>query len=173
MASVQTFGVDADRIKASLPQIVIDSGTGILLTTTRATTIINNAAARVCALIEAAFGAGTAAEIAADTTTIQYANCQRLVVCASIPDILRASHHPPMVDAEIRELLADYNAQLELAISDPARAIGRVDDDTSVSATSTRFAALSLSTTTSAQRKRRMFDGRNDALGVDEGGFQW
>jgi hypothetical protein len=76
MATVQTFGVDADRILASLPQIIIDSGTGILLTTTRATTLINAEAARVNGLIDGAFGSGTSADIASDATSIEYINAQ-------------------------------------------------------------------------------------------------
>jgi hypothetical protein len=164
MATVQTFGVDADRILASLPQIVIDSGTGILLTTTRATTLINAEAARVNGLIDGAFGSGTSADIASDATSIEYINAQRLVVAACIPPILRA---------DTRALLEDLSAQLELLMTDPARALGRVTDTSSVSAPRTRFANLSLSTTLTAKRARRQFDGRSNLLGVDEGGFEF
>lgn len=173
MAAVQTFGVDADRILASLPQIVIDSGTGILLTTTRATTLINAEAARVNGLIDGAFGSGTCADIASDTSSIEYINAQRLVVAACLPPILRASHHPTTIDADTRALLEDMTAQLELLMTDPARALGRVTDTSSVSAPRTRFADLGLSTTLTAKRARRQFDGRSNLLGVDEGGFEF
>lgn len=173
MATVQTFGVDADRIKASLPQIIIDTGVGILLTEARATTLINAEAARLNAMIDAAFGAGTSATIASDATSVEYANAQRLLVAAVIPPILRASHHPTTIDADTRALLDDLSAQLELLEEDPARAIGFVADQTSVSAVRTRFAQLGLGTTLTEQRKRRRFDGRSNALGVDEGGFEW
>ena len=172
MATVQTFGVDADRILASLPQIIIDSGTGILLTTARATTLINAEAARINGLIDGAFGSGTSADIATDTSSVEYANAQRLVVAAAIPPILRASHHPTTIDADTRALLDDLAAQLELLMTDPSRALGRIDA-TSVSAPRTRFADLGLSTTLTAKRARRRFDGRSNLLGVDEGGFEF
>lgn len=172
--ATQTFGVDADRIKASLPQIVIDSGTGVLLTTTRAATIINSEAARICGLIDGAFGEGTADEIAAlGAGNVQYDNAERLVVASSILPILRASHHPPSIDADTVELREDLQEQVDQLISDPARALGRVNDETSVSAAQTRFKSLGLSTATTKARARRQFDGRSNALGVDEGGFQW
>ena len=173
MAAVQTFGVDADRILASLPQIIIDSGTGILLTTARATTLIQAAAARVNGLIDGAFGSGTSTEIAADATSTEYYNAQRLVVAAAIPSILRASHHPTTIDADTTALLEDLKAELDLLLDNPARALGRVADTSSVSAPRTRFANLGLSTTLTAKRARRQFDGRSNLLGVDEGGFEF
>ena len=42
-----------------------------------------------------------------------------------------------------------------------------------VSAPRTRFADLGLSTTLTAKRARRQFDGRSNLLGVDEGGFEF
>ena len=74
---------------------------------------------------------------------------------------------------EANSKIEDYNAQIQLLISDPARALGRVNDATSVSALRSRFLSLGLSTTTTAQRARREFDGRSNLLGVDEGGFQF
>ena len=107
MAAVQTFGVDADRILASLPQIIIDSGTGILLTTTRATTLINAEAARVNGLIDGAFGSGTCADIASDATSIECIRAQRLVAAACIAPILRASHRPTTIGDDTQALLED------------------------------------------------------------------
>ena len=174
MATVETFGVDADRILADLPQLVIDTGAGILLTTARATTLIQAQAARIHAMLDGAFGAGTSAAIAAlGATDSQYLNAQRLVVAAVIPQVLRASHHPTTIDADTRALLEDLQAQLALLESDPARAIGRVSDDSSVSMPRTRFADLQLSTTLASKRARRHFDGRSNLLGVDEGGFEF
>ena len=170
---METFGVDADRILADLPQLVIDTGAGILLTTARATTLIQAQAARINAMLDGAFGAGTSAAIAAlGATDSQYLNAQRLVA-AVIPQVLRASHHPTTIDADTRALLEDLQAQLALLESDPARAIGRVSDDSSVSMPRTRFADLQLSTTLASKRARRHFDGRSNLLGVDEGGFEF
>ena len=172
--AVQTFGVTESIVEAHLPMLLIDTGTGTLLTSARLTILLDTAAARVNGLIDGAFGAGTSTTIATDTASVEFGNAKRLVLAALLPDVLRAAHHPPAVGADIQGLIDDYNAQLEELISDPARAVGRVDDDTSVSAVRTRVAALGLDTTdTEKLRSRRQFDGRNALLGVDEGGFQW
>jgi len=172
--AVQTFGVTESLIEARSPMIKIDSATGTLLTSARLTILIDSAAARVNALIDGAFGSGASTDIATDATTIAYNNAQRLVIAAVIPDVLRSSQHAPAVEAEIAGLVEDCHAQLQLAISDPVRALGLADDPTSVSALRSRVASLGLdTTTTSTVRARREFDGRNALLGVDEGGFQF
>ena len=171
--SVQTFGVTESLVEAHLPMIIIDSGAGTLLTSARLVILLNSAAARVNALIDGAFGAGASASIASDATSIEYNNAQRLVLAALLPDVLRAAHHPPAIGGEISGLIEDYDAQLQLLISDPARALGLTNDPTSVSALRSKFKSLGLSTTTTASRARRKFDGRNNLLGVDEGGFQF
>ena len=172
--AVQTFGVDETIVEAHLPMILIDSGVGTLLTSARLTILLNSAAARVNALIDGAFGEGSSTSIASDATSIEYSNAQRLVLAALLPDVLRAAHHPPAIGGEIASLIEDYDNQIQLLISDPARAIGRVNDPTSVSALRDRVASVGLDTTsTSKTRARRQFDGRNNLLGVDEGGFQF
>ena len=172
--AVEIFGVTEAVVEANLPMLIIDSGTGTLLTTARLTILLDSAAARINGLIDGAFGAGTCTSIALDTATVEYANAKRLVLAALIPSLLRAAHHPPAISADIQGLIADYTAQIDMLISDPARALGRVNDETSVSAVRTRVASLGLdTTTTSVNRARRSFDGRNPLLGVDEKGFQW
>ena len=172
--AVQTFGVTEAVVEAHLPMIVIDSGTGTLLTSARLTILLDSSAARVNALIDGAFGEGTSTTISSDATSIEYLNSQRLVLAALIPDVLRAAHHPPSINNEIASLIADYDAQLQLLISDPARALGIVKDPTSVSALRSRVLSLGIDTTsTTKKRARREFDGRSNLLGVDEGGFQW
>jgi hypothetical protein len=174
MAAIQTFGVVESVVEAHLPMLIIDSGTGTLLTSARLTTLITKSAARVNGLIDGAFGAGTCADIATDTVSVEYMNAQRLVLAALLPDCLRAAHHPPSVSSEITGLIADYAAQLEELISQPARALGRVTDSTSVSALRDSVRALGLDTTDlTKKRQRRHFDGRNALLGVDENGFQF
>ena len=174
MAAIQTFGVVESVVEAHLPMLTIDSGTGTLLTSARLTTLITKAAARVNGLIDGAFGAGTCADIATDTVSVEYMNAQRLVLAALLPDCLRAAHHPPSVSAEIAGYIADYAAQIEELISQPARALGRVSDASSVSALRNSAAALGLDTTDiTKKRQRRKFDGRSALLGVDENGFQF
>jgi hypothetical protein len=171
--TVQTFGVTETLVEAHLPMILIDSGAGTLLTSARLTILLNSAAARVNALIDGAFGEGSSTSISSDATSIEYNNAQRLVLAALLPDVLRAAHHPPAIGGDISGLIEDYDAQIQMLISDPARALGLVNDPTSVSALRSRFISLGLSTTTTAQRARREFDGRSNLLGVDEGGFQF
>ena len=172
--AVQTYGVTESLVEAHLPMIIIDSGAGTLLTSARLTILLNSAAARVCALIDGAFGAGASVSIASDATSIEYNNAQRLVLAALLPDVLRAAHHPPAIGGEISELVEDYEAQIQHLINDPARALGLTNDATSVSALRSRVLALGLDTTDKTKtRARRQFDGRNSLLGVDEGGFQF
>jgi len=174
VATVETFGVTEAIVEAHLPMIVINSETGSLVTSARLVILLDKSAARINALVDGAFGAGTSTAIAVDTTSVEYVNCQRLVCASLIPVILRAAHHPPSISAVIQGLIADLDAQIQELIDDPARAIGRVDDPTSVSALRDRVASLGISTTdTEKKRARRQFDGRNALLGVDEGGFQF
>lgn len=174
MAAIQTFGVVESVVEAHLPMLIIDSGTGTLLTSARLTTLITKAAARVNGLIDGAFGAGTCADIATDTTSVEYMNAQRLVLAALLPDCLRAAHHPPSVGADIQDLIDDFNSQLEELRSQPARALGRVSDSKSVASLRDSVQGRGLNTSDlTKNRARRQFDGRNALLGVDENGFQF
>ena len=174
MATVETFGVTETIVEAHLPMVVINADTGTLVTSARFTILLDKSAARINALVDGAFGSGTSGAISADSSSVEYINCQRLIIAALIPIILRAAHHPPSISGVIQGLIADLDAQIQELVDDPARAIGRVDDPTSVSALRGRVASLGLDTTdTEKKRSRRMFDGRSALLGVDEGGFQW
>ena len=111
--AVETFGVTQAIVEAHLPMVIIDSATGTLLTSARLTILLNSAAARVNALVDGAFGDGSSATIALDSTTIQYNNAQRLVLAALLPDVLRAAHHPPSIGASIAGLIDDYTQQMQ------------------------------------------------------------
>ena len=174
MATVQTFGADSDRVLALAPMLLIGDGTGTLITTARSTALLNAAGARICAILEASFGAGTSADIAAlGATSIQYLACQRLVAMAALPGFLRAAAHPSAIDSQIVNMLAENEEEIRFFTDKPAAAIGRVSDTSRIDQIRTSTAELDLDTDTASLRARREFDGRSSELGVDEHGYAY
>lgn len=157
MATTQTFGVDQTYVQTFLPQVVIDSVGP--LTPTRLTSIIRRGAAQLQAVIETAYGAGAAADIAAlGSTDSAYESCQGLILDLCAPSILRAAHH---LDAEGE--LDRYDALRDEALKrlrmDPRAAIGYQTPDDVSPGVFTSTDGLGLDTTAAARRIRRRFDG--------------
>lgn len=86
-STIQTFGVDYVALQAHLPQIGM-VGTDDPLTTARLAQLVNEAAAEVCSML---LGAGiTPSGVAAETTSVAYYQCQRLVIALTLPSLMRA-----------------------------------------------------------------------------------
>jgi hypothetical protein len=173
MATVQTFGVDSDRVLAEAPMLLIGDGTGTLVTSARATVLIQAAAAKICSIIEASFGAGTAAEIAAlATDSIQFLACQHLTAVTALPAFIRAAGYPTAVDSAITGLIEENERELDMFRDHPAAAIGRVSDTSRIDNIRTSTSELGIDVTdTALVRSRREFDGRS--AGTDEKGYQY
>lgn len=175
--SVQTFGVDVERILTEIPSALItsDGAEGSLLDNTRAGTLITASGSRICGILEASFGAGSSAAIAAlGSSDLQYLNCQRYVALNAVPAFLRALSWPPAVEAQISGLILYVQTQLDFFLAHPGTAIGRVSDTSRTDSFVSSVVELGLDTTsTTKQRERREFDGRSALLGVDENGFRW
>jgi len=168
--AVETFGVDQAHVESYLPQLLISAASK--LTPARMAEIIEGAAARVGAVIEAAFGAGTVVEIALDSAGLEYRNCQLLTVRQAGPDLLAAQHGHTAVDGyqDMLELARDEMAGLQ---RNPAATIGRVSDKTSFPSVSHSTARMGLDTSVGALREARVHDGRNRRSGRDQGGYIW
>jgi len=121
--AVTTFGVTSTTVLDRLPQIDVSSTAPI--TAARASAMIESCAAEVCAIIEATWGAGTAATIGAASTSVAYAAAARCIVTLCLPDFYRAAHHgndTTALDA-LRADADDLRARLSRA---PAATIGYV-----------------------------------------------
>jgi len=121
--AVTTFGVTSTSILDRLPQIDVSSTAPI--TAARASAMIESAGAEVCAIIEATWGAGTAATIGAAPSSVAYAAAARCVTTLCLPDFYRAAHHgnDPIVLDALRADAEDLRARLR---RDPAATIGYV-----------------------------------------------
>lgn len=142
--AVSTFGVTSTSLAARLPQIDVDSDAPI--TPARASAQIESCSAEVCAVIEATWGAGTAAAINADTSSVAYAAAARCVVALCLPDYYLAAHHgndPATLDA-LRAAADDLRTRLR---RDPAATIGYVPAPASSVSLQTSTQGLDLGST--------------------------
>lgn len=167
--AVEVFGVDAAHFASYLPQVEVQD-TGTPLTSTRLLEIIEGAAAQVGAAVVAAWG-DVVAEIALDTASTAYRNCQYCTVVLATPHVVEAVHH--MLDGDSFDRLEERAKELRAQLfKDPAKVIGYVAATgglpaSAAVATSTRD--LGLATDTESKRARRKFGGRRGS--VDEGGW--
>ena len=142
--TVATFGVTSTTLAAHLPQIDVASDAPI--TSARASTLITSCAAEVCAVIEATWGAGTAAAIEADTASVAYAASARCVVVLCLPDYYLAAHHgndPATYDA-LQARADDLRARLR---RDAVAVIGYVPTPAASVQTQTSTQGLDLDAT--------------------------
>lgn len=162
--AVEVYGVDQTHVQSYLPQLAV--GANSPLTSDRFTEVVEGAAARVNGILSAA--GFSSSDIAGDTASDAYRNCQRLVVIVAAPDLLFASHHTAAID-EVERLHELANGELDRLRRDPVATTGYTADTTRapMSGTSTNY--RSLTTTTAKARTRRFFDSRRP--GKDEGGF--
>lgn len=162
--AIEVYGVDTTHVQSYLPQLSV--GASSPLTTTRLTEVVEGAASRVNGILLAA--GFVPADIAADTTTDAYRNCQRLVTIVALPDLLLAAHHVAALD-EIERLTDMAIAELDRLRRDPVAATGYTSDSTRTPNTTTSTSYRDLDTSTAKARTRRFFDSRSP--GKDEGGF--
>ena len=167
--AVEVFGVTSTHFASYLPQVEVQD-TGTPLTDARLTEVIEGAAAQVGAAVVAAWG-DVVAEIALDTASTAYRNCQYCTVVLATPHVVEAAHH--LIDGDAFDRLEERARELRAQLfKDPAKVIGYVPatDGLPASAsvaTSTRD--LALPTDTESKRARRKFGGRRGA--IDEGGW--
>lgn len=168
--AVETFGVDQTFVASYFPQLLISETSK--LTPARMAEIVEGGAARVSAVIEAAFGTGTVAEIATDTTSIQYRNCQSLVVRQIGGELLAAQHGHTAVDgySDLMQMAEDDLNRLQ---RNPAAVIGRTEDTTYFPSVTTSTGHRSLDTDVDTLRASRLHDGRSRRFGKDSGGYVW
>ena len=162
--AVEVYGVDTTHVQSYLPQLSVGSTSP--LTTARLTAVVEGAAARVNGILSAA--GFSSSDIAADTTTDAYRNCQRLVVIVAAPDLLFASHHTAAID-EVERLHELANTELDRLRRDPVATTGYTADSSRTPNTTTSTSHRGLDTTTATARTRRFFDSRRP--GKDDGGF--
>lgn len=150
MTTNVTYGVDADTIKTYLPGVPVDDAA--MITPARLTTIVSHAAARVNGvLLSAGF---TPADIAADTSTVGYINCQRLTAILALPHILNAitTAAPP---ANLKALIESAERDLTKIATTPT-ALGFADNSTSPAAAS-HISIMGLPTDQASINKRRPY----------------
>jgi hypothetical protein len=141
--AVTTFGVTSTTLATRLPQI--DVAADAPITAARAAAIIESCAAEVCARIEATWGAGTAATIGADSSSVAYGASARCIVTLALPDYYLAAHHgndPATYDALVA-LATDLRDRLR---RDPAGVIGYVPAPSASQSLQTSTQGLDLDT---------------------------
>lgn len=153
-----TYGVDEDVIQEQWAQLVIESDdASAILSDARVAAIVAGAASRLNGVILA--GGFDPTEITAAAYPIAYENCQRIVVALASPRILRAAHHLDAAD-EASGLYDDAVAELK-ALAKNVNLLGLQSSSVSPRAV-THVEALSLDTTDSARKSRRMWDTDDD-----------
>jgi hypothetical protein len=162
--AVQTYSVDETHVGSYLPQLAV--GASSPLTSARFSEVVEGAAARVNGILRAV--GFDPADIAADTSSDGYRNCQRLVVIVAAPDLLLASHHTAAID-EVERLHDLARVELDRLRRDPVAVTGFTSDSSRTPNTTTSTSYRSLDTTTGKARRRFFFDSRRP--GKDEGGF--
>lgn len=166
--AVETYGVTQTIIQSYLGQLTITSVSPV--TPSRLTSIIEGAAARLNAALIRSFGSSAPADIATDTASDAYRNCQRVVVMLAIPDILLSQHYTGAADV-VAGLRDNAEAALQGVVTDPVGAIGHVTSEPRAPGVYSSTIALDLDTTTEVARSRRYWDGRRGLK--DDGGFIW
>lgn len=133
-ATIQTFGATT-TIQSRLPQADME-GTGDLLTTAVLAQFVNEAAAEVCGVL---LSCGIVpADIAAETTSVAYYQCQRLVVDLAVPSIMRALNGLGIgVQGDIEQAETRARARLERIESNPTLLGWDTDTDVAPGAYST------------------------------------
>lgn len=158
MTTNVTYGVDADVIQTYLPGIPIDANA--LLTSARLTTLISHAAAQVNGvLLSAGF---TPSDIAADTSTVGYLNCQRLVAVLTLPNIFEAMQMSA-VPANVKAVLDRAHKDLAMVETHPTR-LGFADN-TIAPAASSHIDILGLPTDAASRDKRREWTSHDATTG--------
>lgn len=138
--------------------------------TTEITEHIEGAAAELNGILVAAFGTGTPAQIATDTGSDAYRNCQTFIMCVATPHLLLGMHHIAAQDAidaanERADMCRERLERNPLLLGYvPSAGPGYPGAQTSTQ-------AIGLSTTVEAQRESRKFDSRRD--GKDTQRMQW
>lgn len=142
--TVPDFGITQTSLEARLPQIDVSSTSPI--TAARAAAQIQEAAAEVCAAIEATWGAGTSAIIDADTSSVAYGAAGVCVVTLCLPRYYLAAHHgaDPEVLAQLTEAAEALRGRLARS---PAQTIGYIPAPTTSLAAQTSTQGLELDTT--------------------------
>ena len=167
---VEVFGVDQTFVESYYPQLLI--GATSKLTPARMTEIVEGGAARVGAVIEAQFGAGTVDEIALDPTSLEYRNCQGLTVRQIGAELLAASHGHTAVDG-YEDLLRMAEEEMDRLQRNPAAMTGRTTDKGYYPSVTTSTGYRGLDTSLTALRSGRVHDGRSARSGKDSGGYIW
>jgi hypothetical protein len=165
MMAVQTFGVDADHIAAFEPQITVSNDGPV--TSARLTIIINASAARINGLMS--FHGIDPADVAATTTSVEYANAKRLITDRVRVDLQQAAYGSTSVAAETAIYDERANAEIAAWRAAPDTLGADVTNDVSPGVfTSTDN--LNLDTQDKSQRRRRRYDrARDRTAGLDDG----
>lgn len=171
MSTVQTFGVDETFVASFAPWVKVASGA--LITSARLTVLINQSAATVNAIITAAFGSGSPSAIndlgSSDTA---YIAAQGAIWCILHPSLIEATNGTIEAAEDLDRVKDGRAACLIRMRQDPAGFFGYEGDIDFTPGVNTSTHSLGLDTTSvTANRKRREWDGRSAALGVDENGF--
>ena len=167
--AVESYGVTKSLAETYLAQLGFDTDSPID-GTTEITEHIEGAAAELNGILVDAFGTGTPAEIATDTASDAYRNCQTFIMCIATPHLLLGMHHvaaQTAIDAAneradmCRERLERNPGILGYV---PAAGPGRPGAQTSTQ-------AIGLATTTADLRDARKYDSSRD--GKDTQRLQW
>lgn len=154
--AVTTFGVTSTTVQTRLPQLDVDASAPI--TAARASSMIEACAAELCAIIEATWGAGTAAAIGADSSSVPYGASARAVVTLCLPDFYRAAHHG--IDTEVlAQMIEEADALRKRLRDDPTATIGYTPTTPPGTATSTQALALDPNDTPRSAAMRTRWGG--------------
>ena len=107
--AVETFGVDATHVASFEPQITVSAAGPV--TSARLTVMITAGAARINGLMS--FHGITPASVAADSTSVEYANAQRLITDRVLISLRAAAYGGVAVAAEVA--IYDELANTELS----------------------------------------------------------
>ena len=165
---VEVFGVDQTFVESYYPQLLISATSK--LTPTRMTEIVEGGAARVGGVLEAQFGAGTVDEIALDSTTLVYRNCQGLTIRQIGAELLAAQHGHTAVDG-YEDLVRLAEDEMERLQRNPSAMTGRTTDTSYFPSVTTSTGYRNLPTDLYSLREGRTFDGRSGRSGKDSGGY--
>ena len=166
--AVQTFGVDQTHVSSFEPQIEV--ATDAPVTPTRLTVMIRASAARINGLMS--FHGIDPDSTAADTTTVEYFNAQRLITERTLIDLRGAAYGGVAVAAELVTFDTRAEDQIAQWQAKPDSLGAGVTDDVSPGVhTSTQ--ALDLDTSETCRAGRRRYDRVRCRNSLPSDGFRW
>jgi len=167
--AVTTYGVNLALVETYLAQLGFDTDSPID-GTTEITAHIEGAAAELNGILVDTFGTGAPAEIAADSASDAYRNCQTFIMCIATPHLLLGMHHVAAQSA-----IDAANDRADMCRDRLERNPGLLGHVPSAGPSrpgaQTSTEAIGLATTTTDLRDSRKYDSRRD--GKDTQRLQW